>query len=255
MTRAERRRFILRGLLRAFILTVILVILYFLAPLAWLDGLPVAVVLVVAPLVLLAVSWWQIRAILRSTQPGLRGIEALAVIAPLYLLLFAAAYFQMAHADPSSFTAEGLTRLDTLYFTVTVFSTVGFGDISPASETARTRRHDPDDPEPGRPRRRRPAADGRRQAWSRGQDCGCRGLEPCGRRLSPGPSGDGRRSVREWCQSPTIAIPVVVAVAGDADLLDERVELGDVVGGEGDGGRAGVLVDALATAGAGDRAR
>ena len=138
MTRAERRRFILRGLLRAFILTVILVILYFLAPLAWLDGLPVAVVLVVAPLILLVVSWWQIRAILRSTQPGLRGIEALAVIAPLYLLLFAAAYVNMAHADPSSFTAEGLTRLDTLYFTVTVFSTVGFGDISPASETARS---------------------------------------------------------------------------------------------------------------------
>ena len=138
MTRTERRRFILRGLLRAFILSVILVILYFLAPLAWLDGLPVAVVLVVAPLILLAVSWWQIRAILRSTQPGLRGIEALAVIAPLYLLLFAAAYFNMAHADSSSFTVEGLTRLDTLYFTVTVFSTVGFGDISPASETTRT---------------------------------------------------------------------------------------------------------------------
>ena len=99
--------------------------------------MPVAVVLVVAPLVLVAVSWWQIRAILRSPQPGLRGIEALAVIAPLYLLLFAATYFLMAHADPASFTADPLTRVDTLYFTVTVFSTVGFGDISAASETAR----------------------------------------------------------------------------------------------------------------------
>ncbi len=137
LSRSERRRFILRGLLRALIIAVILVILYFLAPLAWIDGVPVAVVLVIAPLVLLLVSWWQIRAILRSAQPGLRGIEALAVVAPLYLLLFAATYFLMARADSASFSIEELTRLDTLYFTVTIFSTVGFGDISPASETAR----------------------------------------------------------------------------------------------------------------------
>ena len=137
MTRVERRRFILRGLLRALILSTVLVILYFLAPLAWIDGIPVAVVLVVAPLILLLVSWWQIRAILRSSQPGLRGISALAVIAPLYLLLFAATYFLMASADSASFSMDELTRVDTLYFTVTIFSTVGFGDISPISETAR----------------------------------------------------------------------------------------------------------------------
>ena len=59
-----------------------LVILYFLALIARFDGIPVAVVLVVAPLILLLVSWWQIRAILRSSQPGLRGIEALAGLAP-----------------------------------------------------------------------------------------------------------------------------------------------------------------------------
>ena len=38
----------------------------------------------------------------------------------------------MARAYRASFTVEGLTRIDTLYFTTTVFSTVGFGDISPA---------------------------------------------------------------------------------------------------------------------------
>jgi voltage-gated potassium channel len=31
-----------------------------------------------------------------------------------------------------------MTRTDFLYFTVTVFSTVGFGDITPKSEPART---------------------------------------------------------------------------------------------------------------------
>ena len=137
MSRTERRRFILKGLTRALILSLILILLYFLGPLDRVDAMPVWVVLVVAPLILLVVAVWQIRAILRSDQPGLRGIEALSIIAPLYLILFAATYFLMARADPASFTVEGLTRVDTLYFTTTVFSTVGFGDISPASETAR----------------------------------------------------------------------------------------------------------------------
>lgn len=137
MSRAERRRFILRGLLRALLMTVVLVTLYFLGPVSWIYGIRVGVVLILAPLILLAVAVWQIRAILKSPHPGMRGIEALAIIAPLYLLLFAATYFAMARADPASFSADPLTRVDTLYFTVTIFSTVGFGDISPVSEAAR----------------------------------------------------------------------------------------------------------------------
>ena len=43
----------------------------------------------------------------------------------------------MAFDDPASFTVDTLTRVDALYFTVTVFSTVGFGDISAATEPAR----------------------------------------------------------------------------------------------------------------------
>jgi len=42
----------------------------------------------------------------------------------------------MERASAASFT-EPLTRTDALYFTVTVFSTVGFGDITAKSETAR----------------------------------------------------------------------------------------------------------------------
>ena len=137
MSRAERRRFVLRGVSRAMIMAVVLVAAYFLVPLAWIDGLPIAVVLIVAPLILLVVSVWQIRAIIRSSQPGLRAIEALAIIAPLYLLLFAVTYFLMALDAPDSFTAETLTRIDALYLTVTIFSTVGFGDISAASQSAR----------------------------------------------------------------------------------------------------------------------
>ncbi len=42
----------------------------------------------------------------------------------------------MAHNVPDSFT-DPLTRTDSLYFTVTVFATVGFGDIAPVTQAAR----------------------------------------------------------------------------------------------------------------------
>jgi voltage-gated potassium channel len=50
--------------------------------------------------------------------------------------LFASAYFILSLDDPSTFT-EPLTRSDAVYLTVTIFATVGFGDISAQTETAR----------------------------------------------------------------------------------------------------------------------
>jgi voltage-gated potassium channel len=40
-------------------------------------------------------------------------------------------------ALPGSFSQDHLTRTDTLYLAVTIFSTVGFGDISATSQSAR----------------------------------------------------------------------------------------------------------------------
>ena len=79
---------------------------------------------------------WQLRAIAQSKNPGLRALEGLFLAIPLFLLLFAAAYYLMSRADASDFTAT-LSRTDALYFTVTIFSTVGFGDISAKAEAAR----------------------------------------------------------------------------------------------------------------------
>ena len=70
-----------------------------------------------------------------SRYPGLRAAEALGLIIPLYLLLFASTYFLMERASAANFT-QPLTRTDALYFSVTVFTTVGFGDIAAKSETA-----------------------------------------------------------------------------------------------------------------------
>jgi voltage-gated potassium channel len=73
---------------------------------------------------------------LTSDYPRARAIEALAVAAPMFLLLFAAAYFMIARSSTTNF-GTALTRTDALYFSVTVFSTAGFGDITPRSSDAR----------------------------------------------------------------------------------------------------------------------
>ncbi|GAA2750237.1 potassium channel family protein [Amnibacterium kyonggiense] len=79
---------------------------------------------------------WQVRTIVRSATPVLRALEAAAVSLTAFLLLFASADQVLADGDARAFT-EPLSRLDALYFVVTVFATVGFGDIAPVSAAAR----------------------------------------------------------------------------------------------------------------------
>lgn len=125
------------GLLRALLWMTVLVVLYFVGPLDGLRIIPLGVSFTVAGALLVGISAWQIRAITASPHPRTRGIEALAITVPLYILLFAATYYAMAVQDSASFDVAGLTRMDILYFTVTTFSSVGFGDISAASQAAR----------------------------------------------------------------------------------------------------------------------
>jgi hypothetical protein len=125
------------GLLRAFGVTTGLIALYYLAPLDRMANLPLWGSLTAGVLLLIALTAHQMRAILRAAQPGIRAVEALAITAPLFLLLFAAAYFLLAQNASDNFSVQALTRTDALYFTVTVFATVGFGDITATSESAR----------------------------------------------------------------------------------------------------------------------
>ena len=85
---------------------------------------------------LIALVSFQVRSIIRSQFPGLRAVEALATSLPLFLLLFSGTYVVMGAVSASNF-GEKLTHTDALYFTVTVFTTVGFGDITAKSEGAR----------------------------------------------------------------------------------------------------------------------
>ena len=133
---AKRRRIIIAAVLRGVAVTAVLVVLYYLLPLDRPWDTDTAVRLLIGLLVFTGLVVWQVRAITGARYPGLRAAEALGLIIPLYLLLFASTYFVMEGASAANFT-QPLTRTDALYFSVTVFTTVGFGDIAAKSETAR----------------------------------------------------------------------------------------------------------------------
>jgi hypothetical protein len=124
------------ALLRASLSSTVLVVLYYAVPVSGAMDASAVVLLLGGLLLFAVVISWQIRAILESKYPGLRAVEALASAIPLFLLLFALIYFKMGDLQPQAFS-EPLTRTDSLYFAITVFSTVGFGDITPVTQPAR----------------------------------------------------------------------------------------------------------------------
>lgn len=132
-----RRRLVVLGLARALAIAVGLVALYYVLPLDSLSEVPLVATFLGALLILMAGTAWQVRAVLASPNPAIRAIEGVASSAPLFVLLFAATYYAMERSRPDSFNTPDFTRTDSLYFTTTVFSTVGFGDIAPTSQIAR----------------------------------------------------------------------------------------------------------------------
>ena len=115
----------------------VLVALYYLLPLDH-SSAPAAVTMLLIGLAgFIALVAVQVRLVIRSPFPGLRAVESLAIsVPPFLLLLFAAAYVVLAAISAASFGGH-LSHTDGLYFTVTVFSTVGFGDITAKTQTAR----------------------------------------------------------------------------------------------------------------------
>ncbi len=132
---ARRRRRIVELLWTA-LSAVPLLTLYYLAPL---DGRLDVSTLIGFALGLVAfalVIVWQVRAIVSSDAPRLRTVRAVVIGVSTLLVVFAATYSVISTNRPDSFS-EPLSRTDALYFTLTVFATVGFGDIAPRTDFAR----------------------------------------------------------------------------------------------------------------------
>lgn len=129
-------RSMVSGGLRALGSTALLVAIYYLLPLDHSSTWIAATTMIIGLVVFIALVGFQALWIIRSPFPGMRAVEALATSFPLFLLLFSGTYVVMAAVSAGNF-GEKLTHTDALYFTVTVFTTVGFGDITAKSEGAR----------------------------------------------------------------------------------------------------------------------
>jgi voltage-gated potassium channel len=132
----RRRRVLVRAVASIALTWAASLAVYYLAPAGRAGEVHEVVWLVVGLLLVGVVVLRRTRRILAADFPGLRAVEGLAVIFPLFLLVFAALYLALSQVTPSTFSQE-LDHTKALYFAITVFSTVGFGDITPTTNTAR----------------------------------------------------------------------------------------------------------------------
>ncbi|MGQ4599390.1 ion channel [Nocardia sp. R6R-6] len=134
---AGDRRWVLgRTLLPPIVTITALLLAYFSLPFTRISGVRTVVLLLFGLLAVCAVGAWQIRRVLRAGDPVAQALQALTATFGCYLVGYATIYALLSAATPGDFS-EPLTRVDALYFCVTIFTTVGFGDIVATSETSR----------------------------------------------------------------------------------------------------------------------
>jgi len=86
---------------------------------------------------ILVVFGRQVTRVAHHPQPILAAVEAVALVFGMFVCLFALLYVSMEEGSPGSFSAA-MTKTTGIYFSTTVLATVGFGDIAPVTDTART---------------------------------------------------------------------------------------------------------------------
>ncbi len=97
------------------------------------DSIVRPVIGIAAFIVVLAL---ELHGVKRDEVPGLRTIQVLGLTIPLFLVVFATVYLSLSQSSTSHFS-EPLDHTGALYLVITVFSTVGFGDITPETDGAR----------------------------------------------------------------------------------------------------------------------
>jgi hypothetical protein len=131
----ERRRVLFTGL-RALATSVVVLVVYFVAPISDQPRQSILVRLTVGLVFFGVALVYEVGAILKSDFPILRAADAMALLIPIFVVVFAWTYLTMARSAPVSFN-QPLNRVSALYFTVTVLTTVGFGDIAARTDVAR----------------------------------------------------------------------------------------------------------------------
>lgn len=136
LTARQRRRALMRVVVRTVITVALLIAAYALLPPRDLVDGDIGVRLVTALLLFVAVLVLQFFAIMRDPTPELRAGAAMIVAVTLLVLMFSMTYATLAVSHPDWFS-EPIDKASAIYFTVTILGTVGFGDITAVDRTAR----------------------------------------------------------------------------------------------------------------------
>jgi voltage-gated potassium channel len=134
--RKQRRSEIIGTIVDSLLACTVLLAVYYLVPFDELRSGQALLRLIVGIVAFAVVLAWQLRRVTRAEYPVLRAVHALAVTIPFFLVVFAAVYLSLAQGSDAHFS-EPLDHTGALYLAITIFSTVGFGDITPESELAR----------------------------------------------------------------------------------------------------------------------
>ncbi len=118
-------------------LAMLALLIYFLIPL---DGehaeFIAGAVVIVAIFALLPWAVRRAQHVLTSEQPVLVAAQSLAIGLTLLIVSFSSIYFVLGSEHEGQ--VNGIrTKIDALYFTVTILSTVGFGDVTASGQGAR----------------------------------------------------------------------------------------------------------------------
>jgi voltage-gated potassium channel len=136
LTRQQRRRRVVATLIQVALTWALLVAIYYVIPFTDLTSGESLLRLVVGIGGFAVVLAWQLHRVTHADIPGLRAVQALGVAIPVFLGVFAVVYLSLSQASTTHFS-EPLNHTGALYMVVTVFSTVGFGDITPKGDLAR----------------------------------------------------------------------------------------------------------------------
>lgn len=123
-------------LLRAAVVSTVAVVGYFWLPMSDWTDLALGAQLLFGCLLIIGLIAWQIREIARSPYPQVRAVGGVTTSITIFLLVFATTYYLLGQAEPDSWT-EPLSRLDAVYLAMTIFASVGFGDVTAVDQTAR----------------------------------------------------------------------------------------------------------------------
>lgn len=131
------RPLLLAAMARVLAIVAVTLVVYFLIPIEGKDAATAAsAIALVGIAIILTVFARQMTRVSRSRRPVLAALEALVLVFGLFLSFFALLHVSISEADPEAYTQE-VDKIAGIYFTTTILATVGFGDISPVSDTAR----------------------------------------------------------------------------------------------------------------------